>query len=171
MLYLKRILACSPQCVSVLPQALQPYRAPCHRKGLILIPSKLLWDSIMQDNANTDSFKSVWLPTHTQDKKLKQHCLTLLFLSFLLICTFNELFVSVSEISGCKGNDIWEIIPRLMYNTTKTLPSNAASVSKALFALSSLSAALKVLPSWTPASGEVSQGPLDQKKRRSSNSV
>lgn len=66
----------SPVCLRVLPEALQPYRAPCHRKGLILIPSKLLRDSIMQDNANTVfqvCFTSyTHTHTHTKDERKKK---------------------------------------------------------------------------------------------------
>ena len=89
-----------PVCVSLF--SLRLHRAPCHRKGLILIPPKLLWDSIMQDNANTESFISDLLPTHTHTQKrikktcqLEQHCLTQLFGCFLLICTFSELAPSL----------------------------------------------------------------------------
>lgn len=77
--------------------------------------------------------------------QLEQHCLTQLFSpSYLCAPLVNRLPLCVGEKSGCKGNDIWETSPRLMYNTTKTLPSNAASESKAP---SSLTAAHKGSPS------------------------
>ena len=101
------------------------------------------------------SFRSVLLPTHTHThtqktkgkkmSQLEQHCLTQLFSrSDLCAPLVSRLPLCVGEKSGCTGNDIWETSPQLMYNTTKTLPSNAASESKAP---SSLTAALKVSPS------------------------
>ncbi len=63
------------------------------------------------------------------------------------MCSFSELALSGSVLVTYLGVRVREILPLLMYDTTKTLPSNAVSVSKALFTLSSLRAALKVLPS------------------------
>lgn len=62
----------SPVCLCVLPQALQLYRAPCHRIGLILILSKLLTDSVMQYNAKTEVLHVCFIShtnTHGKEKK------------------------------------------------------------------------------------------------------
>lgn len=61
----------SPVCLRVLPQALQLYRAPCHRIGLILILSKLLRDSVMQYNAKTEVLQVCFL-SHTQTHTVKR---------------------------------------------------------------------------------------------------
>lgn len=165
----------SPVCLCVLPQALQPYRAPCHRKGLILILSKLLRDSIMQHNANIQVLQVCFISythTHTKDQRkncrLEQHCLTLLFCLFYLCApSVCWLFLCVGEISGCKGNDIWEILSLLMNNTTKPFSIKCSCRTKSRFRLVISQCCLDSF-----ASREVSQGPLDWGGGgRSSNSV
>lgn len=60
------------------------------------MPFQLLRDSIMQDNANTESFRSVLLPTHRhEDKNLpvgagSSDTANFFFLPFLPVHTFSE---------------------------------------------------------------------------------
>lgn len=94
----------------------------------------------MQDNANSESFRSVLLPTHKHKAKicqLEQDCLTQRFSFPFCLCAplARGLFLCAGETSECKGNHIWEIMPLLMYNTTKTSPSNKTSVLIELFLL------------------------------------
>lgn len=60
---------------------------------------------------------------------MEQHCLTqLLFFSSYAAVLF-------SLYCGCKGNDIWEILPLLMYNTTNTSPCQCSFSTESLFHL------------------------------------
>lgn len=84
-------------------------------------------DSITQDNANSESFWSVLLPTHKHKAKichLEQDCLTQRFSFPFCLCAplARELCFCAGQTSECKGNHIWEIMPLLMYKTTKTSP-------------------------------------------------
>lgn len=101
----------------------------------------------MQDNANTESFISDLLPTHTKEDtkkicQLEQHCLTQLFFFYL-----SALLVSWLPLCVVKHLGVRVMISRRLLMEPKLCHQMQPQYQKALFALSSLSAALKVLPS------------------------